>query len=525
MRSKGMGTLCGILAALLLVLGPAVAQDKAPAAAPAGLSTGPASIPTHWSKYSYPTSIPDGATYYVIVRGDTLWDIAKRFLNNPYLWPQIWEENKYITDAHWIYPGDPLIMPKVALVSERAGEAGAAIETPATEEAARSEVVRTTGGGAVYYPLIEETALQCAPYIVQGAEDESLHIIGSEQGESKVAFGDREILYLNKGSNAGVKPGDVYSIQHPTYVVKHPESGQKLGTKIEVKGWLRVLLVTESSATAIVEQSCEDIHAGDYLKPFVKMDVPLIPRRPPPDRLTPPTGKVQGFLIDIDHDSFIAGAEQLVFINLGKEDGIAPGNEFTIYKVMYPTVPTSRNVLGSLGVVSVQERTSTAKVTYSNDHMMQGDRVEMREAYVPPPVTTVTETAPGAGGAEAVSEAHTPAETGTACDLSGFPRNRARLNNVDKACLDDLASRLKTDPRSRVVAIGHADSAERDADALGTRRAEAVRTYLVKERGIDEARVEVRTVGGTKPASETERAKNRRVEVIFVPEGGAAPED
>ena len=523
MRSKGMGTLCGAVGALLLVVGPAVAQDPAPAA-PAGLSTGPATIPTHWSKYSYPTSIPDGATYYVIVRGDTFWDIAKRYLNNPYLWPQIWEENKYITDAHWIYPGDPLVMPKVALVSERAGEAGAetAGMEPVTEEGAR-EVVRTTGGGAVYYPLIEETALQCAPYIVTSPEDESLHVIGSEQGESKVAFGDREILYLNKGSNAGVKSGDVYSIHHNTYVVKHPESGQNLGTKVEVKGWLRVLLVTEDSATAIVEQSCEDIHAGDYLKPYAKMDVPLIPRRPPPDRLTPPSGKIQGFIVDIDHDSFIAGAEQLVSINLGREDGIAPGNEFTIFKIMYPTVPTSRNVLGSLGVVSVQEHTSTAKITYSNDHMMQGDRIELREAYVPPPVTTTTENIPG--GAEAVSEARTPAETGTACDLSGFPRNRARLNNVDKACLDDLASRLKTDPRSRVVAIGHADSAEKDPDALGTRRAEAVKAYLVKEKGIDEARVEVRTVGATKPASETERALNRRVNVIFVPEGGAAPED
>jgi OOP family OmpA-OmpF porin len=174
-------------------------------------------------------------------------------------------------------------------------------------------------------------------------------------------------------------------------------------------------------------------------------------------------------------------------------------------------------------VVSVQEHTSTAKITYSNDHMMQGDRVELREAYVPPPVTTTTETIPGAG--EALTEARTPAETGTACDLVGFPRNRARLNNVDKACLDDLASRLKTDPRSRVVAIGHADSAEKDPEALGTRRAEAVKAYLVKERGIDEGRIEVRTVGATKPASETERASNRRVEVIFVPEGGAAPED
>jgi hypothetical protein len=260
--------------------------------------------------------------------------------------------------------------------------------------------------------------------------------------------------------------------------------------------------VTEDSATAIVEQACEDIHAGDYLKPFVKLDVPLVARRPAPDRLTPPSGKIQGFIVDIDHDSFIAGAEQLVFINLGREDGIAPGNEFTIFKIMYPSVPTSRNVLGSLGVVAVQERTSTAKIIYSADHMMNGDRVEMREAYVPPPVTTTTETIPGAG-AEAISEARTPAETGHRLRHVGLPPQPHAPEQRGQG----LPGRpgppgLKQDPRSRVVAIGHADSAEKDSDALGTRRAEAVKNYLVKERGIDESRIEVRTVGATRPASE-----------------------
>ena len=115
------------------------------------------------------------------------------------------------------------------------------------------------------------------------------------------------------------------------------------------------------------------------------------------------------------------------------------------------------------------------------------------------------------------------------CTSGGFPRNLSRLNNVDKACLDDVASRLKQDPRSRVVIVGHADKQERYPEVIGRKRAEAVKTYLVKERGVDEARVSVKSAGASKPldtgTSAVSRAKNRRVEVVFVPEGATAPED
>ena len=65
-------------------------------------------------------------------------------------------------------------------------------------------------------------------------------------------------------------------------------------------------------------------------------------------------------------------------INLGTANGIAPGNMFTVYKIMYPSVPTPRNVLGELVVVAVRERTATARVIYSRDAIMNGDRVELR---------------------------------------------------------------------------------------------------------------------------------------------------
>ena len=120
------------------------------------------------------------------------------------------------------------------------------------------------------------------------------------------------------------------------------------------------------------------------------------------------------------------------------------------------------------------------------------------------------------------------AETIT-CISGGFPRNLARLNNVDKACLDDVASRLKTDPRSRVIIVGHADSGEKFPDVIARKRGEAVKTYLVKERGIEESRITVRSAAATKPldtgTTAMARAKNRRVELIFVPEGAVVPED
>jgi outer membrane protein OmpA-like peptidoglycan-associated protein len=120
-------------------------------------------------------------------------------------------------------------------------------------------------------------------------------------------------------------------------------------------------------------------------------------------------------------------------------------------------------------------------------------------------------------------------EAQTLCTSSGFPRNLERLNNVDKACLDDVASRLRQDPRARLVVIGHADSKERYPEVIARKRAEAIKSYLVKERGVDETRITAKSAGATKPidtgASVAARAKNRRVEVILVPEGASAPED
>jgi hypothetical protein len=362
-----------------LVANAASAQEpagEAPQPETSGLQVGPATVAPHWSKNAYPTSIPEGATYYIVVRGDTLWDISARYLANPYLWPQIWDQNKYVADAHWIYPGDPLILPKLALVSERAGEGG---EGMGEEEGAEGAMGEEGEEGPKLSPVTEEATLQCADYITSDREDESLKIIGSEEGADKVAFGDRDILYLNKGSNAGIKSGDVYSMHHAVNVVKHPATKDRVGTRIETTGWGQVILVEENSATVVVEQACADIHAGDYLRPIEKVNVPLVLGRPYPDRLTPPTGKLTNqYVVDIQGDATIAGAGQFVTIDAGSQGGVAPGNIFVVYRTVYPSVPSPRNVLGELAVVAVRDKTATAKVTYSRDAIMIGDQIELR---------------------------------------------------------------------------------------------------------------------------------------------------
>jgi outer membrane protein OmpA-like peptidoglycan-associated protein len=138
------------------------------------------------------------------------------------------------------------------------------------------------------------------------------------------------------------------------------------------------------------------------------------------------------------------------------------------------------------------------------------------------------------GSAEATCPVRTgataaPKPEAVVCTSGGFPRNLSRLNNVDKACLDDVASRLRQDPRSRVIIVGHADSGERTPEVVARLRAEATRNYLVNERGVDASRVTTRSAAATKPVDTgtdaAARGRNRRVEVIFVPEGAAAPED
>jgi len=99
------------------------------------------------------------------------------------------------------------------------------------------------------------------------------------------------------------------------------------------------------------------------------------------------------------------------------------------------------------------------------------------------------------------------------CDFRAV--NSARVDNVCKRLLDDVAVRLQNDPRATVVIVGFADPRERQPSTLaGTRATNAV-NYLATDRGVDRVRMSTRTGTGQAGAG----AANRRVDIVWVPAG------
>ena len=93
---KAMRMAGGLLAVLTLALvGPESRGQQTPASPP-------------------PVGPEAAAGVYVVRPGDNLWFLSRQFLHNPFLWPRIWERNKFVINPNRIYPGDPLLIPGLA---------------------------------------------------------------------------------------------------------------------------------------------------------------------------------------------------------------------------------------------------------------------------------------------------------------------------------------------------------------------------------------------------------------------------
>jgi outer membrane protein OmpA-like peptidoglycan-associated protein len=140
-------------------------------------------------------------------------------------------------------------------------------------------------------------------------------------------------------------------------------------------------------------------------------------------------------------------------------------------------------------------------------------------APVPPPPAPVAP-APVPPPAPPVTPPSQPVELRT--DEIHFEPGSARLTNIAKAILDEVALRMKQEPAATALVIGYTDDRENTGPNrdLDRRRAEAVRDYLVSRHGIDPSRITVEGRGTSDPVGDNAtaegRLRNRRVVIRLI---------
>lgn len=336
----------------------------------------------HWTPYDPPTEFPPDVQVYTIQPGDTLWDLAQKFYGNPYLWPQLWEPNTYIRDAHWIYPGDPLVvMPRPGEAAPAEASAPAAEPTAAEPEAAPEgepeAAPAVEGEGDPLVAIGSEADIYCFAYLDDAGEELPYHITGAEEAPVRYTFSAGDIVYVSGGEAEGVTAGQEYFVIRVGETLRHPATGAKIGRVMHYQGHLRILCTTDHGATAELLSSCDAIIVGDLLKPFDPIPIPMTVLTQATTRCDPPNDKAKGYIVYSKGGLEAFGEDHMVLLDLGEADQVSPGTLCNIYRDN-PAPDIPRLLLGELAVLVCGDHWATGKVIRSSLPMALGDRVELK---------------------------------------------------------------------------------------------------------------------------------------------------
>ncbi len=333
-------------------------------------------VEEHWTPYEPPVQYPAGTNVYIIQKGDTLWDLAQQFLNDPYLWPQIWKANDYITDPHWIYPGDPLVIGEVAVVEPESAaepeqpEADVQQELedfaqPEPEPAAEPEPVVLQPKAKVR-DLAYTTDIKCAPLVFETADPlatiDSLGVIvgGEEQIED---FSTNDVVYIQGGTSTGLEAGKTYTLLRNLGKVNNPDTGVLVGIGYRRAGVVKILLCHENTASALVTEACLNIAKGDVLVQTDMEPIPLTIDYKPYERYGEPIqGDHYKVLLVPDKEANIV-EDSMAVISGGANAGLVPGDFLVFYQE--GSVQDIPIYLGEAAVLFTNENTATVRVVYS----------------------------------------------------------------------------------------------------------------------------------------------------------------
>ena len=320
-----------------------------------------------------PAEYPEGLVH-TVVKGDTLWDLSGEYLGSPWLWPDLWERNRFITNPHYIFPGI-----NVVIYPPPPREYGWEVKEPAPAPEGGPAVKAPEGASppSVASPMKAPppvAALNIPPEeFVRAGEftrdrPEGIGRIAGGQ-EDKDAFSEADKVYLSLDKEI---PEDqilgVYRVRGPV----------KSDTARPVSGYVRflvgILQVTEKrdgQVTAVVRKSFADLSRDDLIREEIPSYSPVYPKE----------GKngVEAFVITGRDPKVALSMNDFVYLDQGTDAGVAVGDTYRIYDTRGGSTWYGRDEIaevkipvGKAVVVRALPASSTAYVTQSTQDIWVG---------------------------------------------------------------------------------------------------------------------------------------------------------
>lgn len=248
---------------------------------------------------------PSAPRTYTVQKGDTLWGIARKFLNTPWYWPEVWDKNQRIQNPHLIYPGDVLTLDYVE------GAAGGKL----------SPRIRIDRGGREGQPISSLVQFMVWPRVLdESTIDNAPYIIASQDDHSLITEGEK--IYVRGLRN--VVEGSRCAIFHKNKPLYDTQTNALLGYEVTYSGYSRVERVGEPSTATVLELKRE-ARKGDRLL------APVDETRNLNEPIQAPNFKVRGDVIALFDAEAISGNYMIATINKGYRDSIRVGHTLGIY--------------------------------------------------------------------------------------------------------------------------------------------------------------------------------------------------
>lgn len=326
------------------------------------------------------TPAADAPEQYTVQRGDTLWGLSDRFLNNPWYWPKVWSYNPQLDNPNWIRPGT------VIRFYPGSGEAVGVAEPEdfAEEDDIYVEDVEVFQGNrakdALASVLVTANSARRRNEVFATSDelDDAGRVLHSP--EDKILLAQNDAVYVDLKNKKDVDGKfHIFRVDRTLY---HPITGANLGSVVQVVGELRIDAVSDEESLATLTATWSGVTRGDFVAQLPNLDISSV--EPIPQEEV--EKEVLGYVVDATtQDTGEAFAEHhLVFLDQGSSAGVKEGHVFTIVRAVDPITGTTRGladeVIGRALVVHTSDKASTSILLESNREVVAGDRIELRPA-------------------------------------------------------------------------------------------------------------------------------------------------